>query len=920
MKTRMPETKETDSKKPLTLSRQPGRLELKKTVDAGIVKQSFSHGRSKQVSVEVKRKRTFTRGDKSGEMTEAQSQEASPFAPSSGHELTREAHHALSDTERLARMRALEEARRHEPHAADAKAPADFAAEEEEGAVVEEVPVEELEAPVEAPPQPEPEAPVEVAPPEPVPAPEPAEAAAAPEPAAPPVEERPRLRAPVVDAEQQVREQARDAERQRQDELARQLAAQQVGGRLIVKAERPVAAEESAEQPAAAGAAAPAAPGTEEEDDDVKAKRGREKKAPAVSPKRTERRRGKLTINQAIDEGEGIQRVRSMAAFRRAREKEKRKAYAEQQPQERKKVSREVVLPESISVQELANRMAEKGADVVKILFKMGVMATVTQSIDADTAELVAAEMGHRVKRVSESDVELGVEGETDDPATLQPRPPVVTVMGHVDHGKTSLLDALRKTDVAAHEAGGITQHIGAYQVKMPSGAKITFLDTPGHAAFTQMRARGAKVTDIVVLVVAADDGVQPQTIEAIAHAKAAGVPMIVAVNKVDKPDADPRKVRQALLQHEVVVEELGGETIAVDVSAIKGTNLDKLEENILLQAEVLELKANPDREAQGTIVEAKLDRGRGPVATALVQKGTLKVGNIVVAGNEWGRARALTNDRGEQVKSAGPSEPVEILGLQGVPLAGDPFSVVADEARAREITEYRKRQARDRGAVARGTIEQMFSKISEGAAKELGVVIKSDVQGSSEAIVNVLEGLSTDAVKVRVLHSGVGGINESDITLAKTSGAFVIGFNVRASAQARDLAQRDGVDIRYYSIIYDIADDVRKLMTGLLAPVKRESFIGYAQILQVFKITKSGNVAGCKVTEGVVRRGCGVRLLRDNVVIHEGKLSTLKRFKDEVREVKAGMECGMAFENYQDIREGDQIECFVVEEVAATL
>jgi translation initiation factor IF-2 len=454
----------------------------------------------------------------------------------------------------------------------------------------------------------------------------------------------------------------------------------------------------------------------------------------------------------------------------------------------------------------------------------------------------------------------------------------------------------------------------------MPGGAKITFLDTPGHAAFTQMRARGAKVTDIVVLVVAADDGVQPQTIEAISHAKAAGVPIIVAVNKVDKPDADPRKVRQALLQHEIVVEELGGETMAIDVSAIKGTNLDKLEEGILLQAEVLELKANAEREAQGTVVEARLDRGRGPVATLLVQKGTLKLGDIVVAGTEWGRARALTNDHGDQVKSAGPSAPVEILGLTGVPLAGDQFSVVPDDARAREITEYRTRQARDRGAVARGTIEQMFSRISEGAAKELGVVVKCDVQGSAEAIVNVLEGLSTEKVKVRVLLSGVGAINESDISLAKTSGAFIIGFNVRASAQARDLAQREAIDIRYYSIIYDIADDVKKLMEGLLAPVKRESFIGYAQILQVFKITKSGNVAGCKVTEGVVKRGCGVRLLRDNVVVHEGKLSTLKRFKDEVREVKAGLECGMAFENYQDMRSGDVIECYRVETIQRSL
>jgi translation initiation factor IF-2 len=900
MKALMPETKENEGKKPLTLSRQPGRLELKKTVDAGMVKQSFSHGRSKQVSVEVKRKRTFTRGEQSGEMTEAQTVEGSPFAPAHGPDLAREAHHGLSDAERSARMRALEEARKHEVHAP--------------------VEAKPVARPVESPPpEPAPASAPEVVPPvaEPEPAPPVGDAGAAEQPRAPEPEEVQRAPAAAFDPEQQVREQARDAERQRQDELARQLASQQVGGRLIVKSERATPLEEPTDT-----AAPVPSPTTllDEEEEETKAKRGRDKKAPAVSPKRTERRRGKLTINQAIDEGEGIQRVRSMAAFRRAREKEKRKAHAEQQPQERKKVSREVVLPESITVQELANRMAEKGADVVKILFKMGVMATVTQTIDADTAELVATEMGHRVKRVSESDVELGVEGETDEAATMQPRPPVVTIMGHVDHGKTSLLDALRKTDVAAHEAGGITQHIGAYQVTMPSSAKITFLDTPGHAAFTQMRARGAKVTDIVVLVVAADDGVQPQTVEAVSHAKAAGVPIIVAVNKIDKADADPRRVRQALLQHEVVVEEMGGETLSVDVSATKGTNLDKLEEAILLQSELLDLKANPDREAQGTIVEARLDRGRGPVATLLVQKGTLKVGDIVVAGNEWGRARALTNDRGDPVKAAGPSTPVEILGLQGVPLAGDPFSVVPDEARAREITEYRQRQTRDRGAVARGTIEQMFSRISEGAAKELGVVVKADVQGSAEAIVNVLEGLSTDKVKLRVLLSGVGGINESDVMLAKTSGAFIIGFNVRASAQARDLAQREGIDIRYYSIIYDIADDVRKLMEGLLAPVKRESFIGYAQILEVFKITKVGNVAGCRVTEGVVRRGCGVRLLRDNVVIHEGRLSTLKRFKDEVREVKAGMECGMAFENYQEIRQGDQIECFVVEEVAATL
>ncbi len=932
----MAETKETENKKPLSLAR-PGRLELKKTVDAGIVKQSFSHGRTKQVSVEVKRKRTFTRGSGAGELTEAPSGDGSPFAAAS--EPVRESlHHGLSDVERNARLRALEaeKARHHDAPPAgsdDAEQPTfDEALAEPEASAVEAgdapdaatAPEAEEPAPVAVEP-----APVEaVAKAEPAAEPAPALApeAKAPDAAPPAVEAKPAAearsgtRTAEPDPETNAREQAREAERVRQNELARQLAAQQVGGRLIVKSEKPASATEDAAVPGAAPATAVA--GEDEEDEEGKSKRGRDAKKPAVTAKRTEprRRTGKLTMNQALDEGEGIERVRSLAAYRRAREREKQRLRAEQQPQERRKVSREVVLPESITVQELASRMAEKGADVVKILFKMGVMATINQVIDADTAELVATEMGHRVKRVSESDVEVGIEGAGDETESLVPRPPVVTIMGHVDHGKTSLLDALRKTDVAAHEAGGITQHIGAYQVTLQSGAKITFLDTPGHAAFTQMRARGAKVTDLVILVVAADDGVQPQTIEAIHHAKAAGVPIIVAVNKIDKPGVNPAKVRQELLQHEIVVEDLGGETLEVDVSAIKGTNLDKLEEAILLQAEVLDLKANPNREAQGAVIEGRLDRGRGPLATVLVQRGTLKGGDIVVAGQEWGRVRALTNDRGEQVKSAGPSTPVEILGLQGVPAAGDAFSVVPDEARAREITEYRVRQTRQRSVVGRGTIEQMFAKVAVGAAKELNVVVKADAQGSAEAIVNVLEGLSTDNVKVRVLHTGVGGINESDITLAKASSAFVIGFNVRASSQARDLAQRDGIDIRYYSIIYDIADDVKKVMLGLLSPTKRESFIGYAEILQVFKITKSGNIAGCKITEGVVRRGCGVRLLRENVVIHEGRLSTLKRFKDEVREVKAGMECGMAFENYQDIRQGDLIECFVMEEVAATL
>jgi translation initiation factor IF-2 len=895
----MAEPNESESKKPLSLNR-PGRLELKKTVDAGMVKQSFSHGRTKQVSVEVKKKRTFTRGENANEMTEAGAIEASPFAPSAQAEVARDTHHALSEIERQQRQRALAGAqlRHHEPAPPSAPSLAP--------PVVETPPadVHAVEIPLPAPPPP-------AAEPEPAPPPAQAEVEAA------PIEANPAAKRQAAHSEDELaRERALTEEGVRRDEQARQLAAQQVRARLTVKVEAPAATREA---PAGEVVAV-----DEEEDEDNRSKRGRpEKKAPAKEAKgRNEprRRTGKLTINQALDEGEGLERVRSLAAFKRAREREKQKARLEQQQQERKKVSREIVLPETITVQELAGRMAEKGADVVKVLFKMGVMATINQTIDADTAELVATELGHRVRRVAESDVEIGMGGEADDPARLLPRPPVVTIMGHVDHGKTSLLDALRKTDVAAHEAGGITQHIGAYQVTMPSGSRITFLDTPGHAAFTQMRSRGAKVTDIVVLVVAADDGVQPQTIEAIAHAKAASVPLIVAVNKIDKPGINPLRVRQDLLQHEIVVEELGGETLAIDVSAIKGTNLDRLEEAILLQAEVLDLKANPDREAQGTIVEAKLDRGRGPVATVLVQRGTLKGGDIVVAGTEWGRVRALANERGELVKSAGPSVPVEVLGLQGVPSAGDGFSVVADEARAREVTEYRLRQMRQRSTATRGTIEQMFSKIAEGAAKELAVVVKADVQGSIEAIVAVLEQLSTDQVKVRVLHSGVGGINESDITLAKASNAFVIGFNVRANNQARDAAQRDGIDIRYYSIIYNIADDVKKLLQGLLAPVKRESFIGYAQILEVFKISKVGNVAGCKITEGVVKRGCGVRLLRDNVVLHEGRLSTLKRFKDEVREVKAGFECGMAFENYHDLKIGDQIECYVVEEVAATL
>jgi translation initiation factor IF-2 len=548
----------------------------------------------------------------------------------------------------------------------------------------------------------------------------------------------------------------------------------------------------------------------------------------------------------------------------------------------------------------------------------MGVMATINQTIDADTAELVVGELGHTFKRVSEADVEVGLAGESDTEESLVPRAPVVTIMGHVDHGKTSLLDALRETDVAKHEAGGITQHIGAYQVNLASGKKITFIDTPGHAAFTEMRARGANVTDIVVLVVAADDSIMAQTVEAIRHAKAAKVP----INKIDKADANPDKVRADLLQYEIQAEQLGGDVQTVEVSATKKINLDKLEEAIVLQAEILDLKSNPNRPAEGTVVEAKLDRGRGVVATVLVQRGTLRVGDIVVAGAEWGRVRALTDDRGRKVDDAGPASPVEVLGLNAAPLAGDELLVVDSEGRARDVAAFRQQKRRSAAAAAsaRGTVEQIFSRIAAGEAKELPVVIKADVQGSIEAIAATLQKMSTEEVAVRILHSGVGGINESDITLGNASRAIVIGFNVRANPQAREMARRDGVDIRYYSIIYNVIDDVKAMLSGLLAPTVRERFLGNAQILQVFNVTKSGKVAGCRVGEGVVKRGAKVRLLRDNVVVHEGSLKTLKRFKDEVREVKEGFECGMAFENYQDIQPGDTIECFEMEEVARQL
>jgi translation initiation factor IF-2 len=633
------------------------------------------------------------------------------------------------------------------------------------------------------------------------------------------------------------------------------------------------------------------------------------------------RRSDKVDVGRAV-EGENDFRSRSVAQQRRRLERERRREHQFDTPQQ--KVFREVTIPEVITVQELAQRMSERGADVIKTLMGMGVMATINQAIDPDTAELVVTEMGHRPKRVTEGDVETGLTDTADTEESLLPRPPVVTIMGHVDHGKTSLLDALRATDVAAHEAGGITQHIGAYQVTLPSSQKITFLDTPGHEAFTAMRARGAKVTDIVVLVVAGDDGVMPQTKEAIAHAKSANVPIIVAINKMDKPGADASRVRNELLRDEIQVEELGGDVQSIEVSATKKMNLDKLEEAILLQAEVLELKANPNRAADGVVVEAKLEPGRGSVATVLVQKGTLKVGDVLVAGAVWGRVRRLLDDRGNNVETAGPAFPVEILGLDGTPQAGDEFHVVESEARAREIAEFRERRDRQaqlaRASSGRGTLEEMMKGIREGTAKELPVLIKADVQGSAEALGGAISRLSTDKVTTRVIYSGVGGISEADLTLAKASGALIIGFNVRANAQARETAKRDKIDIRYYSIIYKVTEDIQQLMLGLLEPTYKETFIGNAQIREVFRITKVGNVAGCMVTEGMVKRGAKVRLLRDDVVIHEGVLKTLRRFKDEVREVQHGFECGMAFENYDDIKVGDIIECFDVEEVRPTL
>ena len=851
----MSDTKDTGGnsggRKPLTVSRK----------SSGTVKQSFSHGRSKQVVVETKKRRAVGPG---GSSSSAPAKDAPKGNDTLEARLVATAKKlGITVDELKARQKALLE--RKNEVAARAK--------EEQ---------REKEA-------------------------------------------QDRLRSEQEKKLQEAKEREEAEARRKAEEEARKAEEAAAKERVERPAKARAKSASPADSPAAAAPAvddAPARSGGKRKSKDDRDRGGRDTQNRPSRGGGGERRRGKLTISSAL--GDDADRQRSLASLRRARERERERRTGGSE--QREKVSVEVTLPETITLQDLAQRMNERVADVVKFMIQQGEMLRGNDIIDADTAELIAEEFGHTVKRVAESDVEIGLEGEDDDPKDLKPRPPIVTIMGHVDHGKTSLLDALRKTDVVAGEAGGITQHIGAYQVKLKSGDRITFLDTPGHAAFTAMRARGATATDIAILVVAADDSVMPQTIESINHAKAAGVPIIVAVNKTDLPDSNADKVLTDLLQHDVQVESMGGETQAVKVSALTGQGLDELTDAITLQAELLELKANPSRHADGVVIESQLDKGRGPVATVLVKRGTLERGDIVVAGSQWGKVRALVDERGQQLKGAGPAQPVEVLGLDGAPDPGDSFVVVDTEARAREVTEYRIRSKRQvsgkAGAAARASLDQLLSKLKDGSVEtsELPVVVKGDVQGSVEAISQSLDKLSTEEVRARVIHGAVGGISESDVLLARSSNAPIFAFNVRANKQARDLAEKEGVEIRYYSVIYDLIDDVKATLSGMLAPEKRETFIGYAEILEVFNITKVGKVAGCRISEGKVLRGCGVRLLRDDVVIHEGKLKTLKRFKDEVNEVNSGMECGMAFERYDDMRVGDKIECFQVEEIARTL
>lgn len=841
----MADTKKDDDKKgkgTLKIS-TPGKLSLTKTVESGNVQQKFTHGRSKNVTVEVRRTRTYKAGNK-GAMEEVKPLAGGKNAPGSRGMIGQD---GLTEEERQARLKVLE-------NAADTS-----------------------------------------------------------------------VTAPTKLAHQELEEQERNttARRKAKDGVVTSpILEKQKEEKKAQKAQKEAAAPSPADPSEVQ--AAEALDGTkkvvrkEVDDERDKLSKGKLKLKPGRSEKVTT---GKLSLSSVLSGEEGG-RSRSLASIRRQREKALKQKYGGGSQGAAEKVMREVTIPETITVQELANRMAERSTDVIKELMKLGMMVTVTQTIDADTAELVVGELGHTFKRVAESDVEnvLALD-EDEDPATLKSRPPVVTIMGHVDHGKTSLLDALRQTDVVAKEAGGITQHIGAYQVQLDKDkGSVTFLDTPGHEAFTAMRARGAKVTDIVILVVAADDGIKAQTEEAISHAKAAEVPIIVAINKIDKPEADVDRVKNELMNHELIPEDFGGDIQCIEVSAKQRMNLDKLMDAVLLQAEILELKANPDRAAMGAVVEARLDTGRGIVATLLVQKGTLQVGDIVVAGAAYGKVRSLLNDKNQSIEKAEPGAPVEILGLNLAPDAGDIFSVVADEKTAREITEYREKKVRDKqtAVLAARSIDQMFAE--NKGVKDLPLIIKGDVQGSVEAIAGSIAKLEHDEVNTKILHMGVGALSESDITLAKATGAMIIAFNVRATPKAREGIQADGLDVRYYSVIYDVVNDIKAAVSGLLSPLKKENFLGYAEIREIFNMSKAGKVAGCFITEGLVKRGAKVRLLRDNIVIHEGTLKTLRRFKDEVKEVKNGFECGMAFENYDDLREGDVIEAFEIEEVARTI
>jgi translation initiation factor IF-2 len=862
-------------KKPLSLKRQGG-TGANPPSDGGQVRQSFSHGRSRSVAVEVRKKRSITTGKPSAatpsasattttitaDARTADAANAKAMEAESGAPKSRVVLRTLTQEEKATRARAVESAVKEEGQKRlEAEKEAALRAQEDESRAVEREIAE--------------------------------------------------------------RRAAEEESRRKQEEEKRQQAETEAARRLATP-------EEAAPQGAPGAAARPSSAKTADSHGEDAPRRGRRRPeirrtpTPGKRDRDSSRRRGgKLTVVRALETEGNEERSRSLASLKRQRERERRMASEAGGAEDAGPVVREVVIPETINVQELANRMAVRGIEVVKKLMQMGIAASMAQIIEGDTAELVVHEFGHKVKRVSASDVEIGLKGDADEDATLVARAPVVTVMGHVDHGKTSLLDALRETDVASGEAGGITQHIGAYQVNLASGARITFIDTPGHAAFTQMRMRGAKLTDIVILVVAADDGVMPQTIEAINHARAANVPIIIAINKIDRPDAKADRVRQELLQHEIVTEEMGGDILSVEVSAIEKTNLDKLEEAIILQSEILELAANPDRAADGVVIESRIDRGRGVVATLLVQRGTLHVGDIVVAGSEWGRVRAMTDERGENRKDAPPSSPVEILGLNNPPNSGEDFVVVENERRAREISEFRSKRTRDIAAARSAApmdVEQMFSQAGEDGLQNLPLLIKGDVHGSVEAVRGALENLSTEEVAAQILHAGVGGITESDVVLANASNAQIIGFNVRANPQARALAQRDGIEIRYYSIIYNIVDDIKAMLEGMLKPALHERMLGNAQILEIFSVGKVGKVAGCRVTDGLVRRGAKVRLLRDDIVIHDGALKTLRRFKDDVREVKEGYECGMAFENYSDLREGDIMEFYEIEEVARAL